>query len=187
MDLLAYAQIEDLEQILEANNIEVPRLRGLDLMVDKEPRVFSNEYMRCLEKECTEDLCRSTPFWNPNSCTHTYSCYTSKLVAFYTSKDDIRWDRIHGKKRKVLKTYTHNEKVKHQKQADVFNKYVGRSDVIRIHARIGGDNWAYFGGAELSRQPWFLEKVDDAFDNTYCDIYAKIEEVSKDADGGDGE
>ncbi len=178
MDLLAYAQIDDLEQILEENNIEVPRLRGLDLMVDAEPRVLSKEDMDDIEIECAEDLCRSIPFWNPNSHMSEGSDYTDKLVATYIGEYGINWDRIHGKKRKVLKTYIHNEKVRHQKQTDTFNKYVGRNDVIRIHARIGGNNWACSGGAELSRQPWFLEKVDDAFDNTYCDIYAKIEEVS---------
>lgn len=182
MDLIAYTQIEDMKHILEANNIEVPRLRGLDFMVDKEPRKLSKEDIRYIELECVEDLYTSVPFWDPGCCSHEYSGRTNKLAAFYTSENNIRWDRIHGRKRKVLKTCIHNDKVRHQKQNDVFNKYVGRDDVIRIHARIGGANWAYFGGAELSRQPWFLEKVDDAFDSTYCDIYAKIEEVSKDAD-----
>ena len=46
--------------------------------------------------------------------------------------------------------------------------------MLCIHARIGGGNWSYYDGPELSKQPWFIEKVDDAFDSTYCDIYAKI-------------
>ena len=57
-------------------------------------------------------------------------------------------------------------------QFEMFNKYVGREDV---HSRIGGDNWNYYGGPELEKQPWFLEKIDDYYDNTYCDIYAKID------------
>lgn len=36
----------------------------------------------------------------------------------------------------------------------------GYNDVIRIHARIGGDNWIYYDGPELSRNTWFVEKVD---------------------------
>ena len=59
-------------------------------------------------------------------------------------------------------------------QFNTWNKYVGRDDVLYIHARIGGNNWNYYDGPELARQPWFLEKVDDCFDSTYCDIYAKI-------------
>lgn len=41
MDLGAYAQIEQLEQLLTANHIEIPRLRGLRLMSEEEP--FSEE------------------------------------------------------------------------------------------------------------------------------------------------
>lgn len=59
-------------------------------------------------------------------------------------------------------------------QHAVFNKYCGRKDVLYIHARIGGNNWKYYGGPNLEEQPWFIEKVDDAFDSTYCDIYARI-------------
>ena len=62
----------------------------------------------------------------------------------------------------------------YRKQFETFNKYCGRDDVLYIHARIGGGNWPYYDGPELSKQPWFIEKVDDAFDSTYCDIYAKI-------------
>ena len=37
MDLGAYAQIDDLSQIMENNGIDVPRLRGLRLMKDENP------------------------------------------------------------------------------------------------------------------------------------------------------
>ena len=56
----------------------------------------------------------------------------------------------------------------------MWNKYAGKENVLYIHSRIGGGNWDYYGGNELSKQPWFLEKVDDCYDDTYCDIYAKI-------------
>lgn len=60
-------------------------------------------------------------------------------------------------------------------EADMlFNEYCGQDDVLYIHARIGGLNWNDFGGPELEKQPWFLDKVDDPFDSTYCDIYARI-------------
>ena len=49
-------------------------------------------------------------------------------------------------------------------------------NVLYIHARIGGRNWETYGGKDLEKQPWFLEKVNDHFDGTYCDIYAKIED-----------
>ena len=59
----------------------------------------------------------------------------------------------------------------------MWNKYVGRDDVLYIHARIGGNNWSYFNGNEITRQSWFLSKADDYFDCTYCDIYAKINKI----------
>ena len=37
MDLGAYAQIPNLENILQDNNIDIPRLRGLRLMKNEEP------------------------------------------------------------------------------------------------------------------------------------------------------
>lgn len=37
MDFGAYAQIEQLEQLLTANHIEISRIRGLRLMSEEEP------------------------------------------------------------------------------------------------------------------------------------------------------
>ena len=86
----------------------------------------------------------------------------------------IRWDRIHGWKRKVLKTEIHNNIRKFERYVATWNKYCGCKGIIRIHARIGGGNWIYYDGPELSRHIWFIEKVDDYFDSTYCDIYVRI-------------
>ena len=86
---------------------------------------------------------------------------------------DIRWNRIHGWKRKVLKTYIHNEIKRQTKQWELWNKYAGRDDILYIHARIGGGNWPHYFD-QVVYQPWFIEKVDDSFDSTYCDIYARI-------------
>lgn len=64
----------------------------------------------------------------------------------------------------------------------VFNKYIGREDILYIHARIGGGNWKdYF--KDVINQPWFIEKVDDPYDNTYCDIYAKITKFPENNEG----
>ena len=60
-------------------------------------------------------------------------------------------------------------------QYGMWNKFCGKPDVLYIHSRIGGNNWAYYGGPNLITLPWFLDKVDDHFDSTYCDIYAKID------------
>lgn len=186
MDLFACTQIDALEQIAKENNIEVPRLRGYRLMKDEEP--VSAEEIKKMMKDCEVDicerLCRAEHFWNANSCCYSYDSWTDYLCKYYLVEGinengykgytDIRWDRIHGWKRRVLKFEIKKQKKEIQKQYDMWNKYVGKENVLYIHSRIGGDNWNYYDGDELMKQPWFLDKVDDSFDGTYCDIYASI-------------
>ena len=186
MDLKAYAQIDDLGKIAKDNNIEVPRLRGYRLMQDEEP-VSAEEIKRMMnncEVEVCKDLCRSDPFWNANANCFTYNSWTDYLCEYYLVKcadengythyTDIRWDRIHGWKRKTLKFAIKKQKRRIQKQFEMWNQYAGKENILYIHSRIGGPNWNEYGGNELTKLPWFLDKVDDCFDYTYCDIYASI-------------
>lgn len=184
MDLGAYIQIDNIDEIAKKNNIEVPRLRGYRLMRDEKPVDIRKEIdKKSIAIDCVKDLCESTPFWNPNSYSFEFSRYTDYLKDFFLVKvkdkegypeyKDVKWDRIHGWKRKILKTYIHKEYKRQRKQWEVWNKYAGRDDILYIHARIGGGNWPYYYD-KVVNQPWFIEKVDDSFDSTYCDIYAKI-------------
>lgn len=181
MDLYAYSQIEEIEEIAKKNNIYVPRLRGYRLMKDEVPNNFNDEG-RNLEVDCVIDLCTSEPCWDPKAQISCYSERTRYKQDYYIEtieNDDatikrVRWDRIHGRKRRILKTFIHNERKRFERQKAAWDKYAGREDVLYIHARIGGYNWPDYH-AEVDTKPWFLEKVDDAYDSTYCDIYAKIE------------
>lgn len=179
MDLGAYAQIEDLEKVAELNNIKVPRLRGYRLMVSEES-VNMQEFQRSSAVNCCRDLITASPSWSLHPSCYILSSYTDVRKDYFLKKDKegnycaVRWDRIHGKHRKNLKTAIHNDFINTKKQYAVWNKYIGREDVLYIHARIGGGNWPYYY-KEVVDQPWFLEKVDDSFDCTYCDIYAKID------------
>lgn len=183
MDLGAYANIENLDQIAKDNGIDVPRLRGYRLMKDEciVTQESINELLNDVEISTVKDLCQSDPFWNPSSNCSTYSRWTDYLCNYYLDKNKdgdycaVRWNRIHGWKRRILKFEIKKNKRAIRKQYETFNKYVGREDVLYIHARIGGNNWKYFDGpTKVANQPWFLEKVDDSYDSTYCDIYAKI-------------
>lgn len=180
MDLGAYVQIEELNKIAKANGIEVPRLRGYRLMKNEEPFDVKKIDKKEIALGCVKELCCGKPFWNPNSYSVNFDCLTDYLCDYYMVKDkdgeytEVRWDRIHGWKRKVLKTYIHNEYMRQRRQWDVWNKYAGKDDVLYIHARIGSRSWTYDYNKEVVSKPWFLEKVDDAYDDTYCDIYAKI-------------
>lgn len=187
MDLWAYMQIEELEGVAKDNNIDVPRLRGYRLMKDEEP--MPQEEINKMKKDCEieviKDLCEAEPFWNPNCSCFEFSYRTDCLKDFYLvkgKKEDgcinyisVRWDRIHGWKRKIAKFQIKKQRQKIQNQYKIWNKYVGRKDVLYIHSRMGGSNWKNFEGkTELMKQSWFLDRVDDCFDDTYCDFYAKL-------------
>lgn len=162
MDMTAYMKKVDLEDIILTNDIYVPRLRGLSLMKYEEP------YSQA-------DIDESIKFiW-------LWKCEHSNIYPYVIHNRDeeafkINWHAIHGKKRKKCRFELKKAKRKVEDFYKIRNKYCGREDVLRIHARIGGNNWVWYQGPEIiEKMPWFLEKVDNYFDSTYCDIYAKIE------------
>lgn len=184
MDIGAYAQIESLSGILAATGIDIPRLRGLRLMAEEE-KVTEKEIKKMIEDEETEvveRLARACPPWDANSSCTTYDWKTDMMLRKYVAMDKngcangIRWENIHGKKRKIAKFEIKKKAKRIRQSMETFNKYVGRQNVLYVHARIGGNNWAYFGGPEIARHPAFIEKVDDWFDSTYCDIYVRVDE-----------
>ena len=139
------------------------------------PENVTKEDFRCLEEYECEKLLRATPLYKVDSDTHTYSWETDKKVAKYIKDGKVLWNKIHGKFRKNLKFAIKIKKKAIEKQYKTFNKYVGRKDVMMVHARVGGDNWTYYDcHKDVATKPWFIEKVDDNFDRTYCDIYVKI-------------
>ena len=194
MDLGAYAQIDELKQIMRDNNIYVPRLRGLRLMRDEES--VSKEEMlemaNCDGLRRCAGLCRSLPPFNWDSNWSEMSDRTDAITEYYLELPKyesgyvnhldptaVRWDRVHGKKRKAFKYVIKQAKKEVFRQYEVWNKYCGRNDVLYIHCRLGAGNWDYYKGWEIiESQPWFLDKVEDYFDCTYLDIYAKIKEVN---------
>lgn len=193
MDLFAFSQIEDLSKIANANGINVPRLRGYRLMADEKP-VTEEEIHEMIQKQAVEeakDLCVSN--WGKNIW-HSYCKRTDKIRKKYlirqTSEENkyqeeigIRWDRIHGKRRKLLKWNIRKAERRIRDQYALWNKYAGQTDILYIHARIGGNNWRWYEAeTTVANQPWFLAKVDDCWDPTYCDIYAKLQ-PQKDTEG----
>ena len=193
MDLVAYAQIEDLEKVMEDNGIDIPRLRGLRLMKDESPLTKED-----LEEAIKDDilwevqsLIRGCPKWDWNSCVTEYSSKTDALCDYYLWYDvdeygchkyvDICWDRIHGKKRKACKYVIKKIKKRVKEQFDMWNKYAGLDNVLYIHARLGSGNWGGYDCDKIVKgQPWYLDHCEDHFDCTYVDIYAKIKEGKDD-------
>ena len=174
MDLYAYSQIEDLKLILEKQNINVPRLRGLRLMKNEEivPQEKINEGIN----DSILYIVRQIVEQNSLTCWSSWKEGTKKKVLIYDKEKNVigyHWNKIHGKKRKWIKWEIKKTKKAYQQQYDMFNSFVGK-DVLYVHSRIGGNNWNYFKGFELLKHPDYLKHVDDCFDSTYCDIYFKI-------------
>ena len=179
MDLGAYAQIDNLGQVMKDNGISVPRLRGLRNMKFENP-VTNKEIEEMIDEqwlwEC-EQLCCSGFYRNANFM--CLSAKTRRIEKHYLIKNGwyasgVKWNVLHGKKRKLFKFARKQVRKKVLNQYGIYNRYCGQEGILYIHARIGAGNWNYYGGPEIAKQPWFIEKVDDAFDCTYCDIYARI-------------
>lgn len=180
MDLGAYVQIDGLSQIAEENGIDVPRLRGYRLMSEEKPLTEEE-----IKEEVTrtahwiyEQMCQGIPIFSPHPRWYEHSRKTKAIMKKYLDENgDLRWNLIHGKKRKNAKWAIKKQTNAVRKQYETWNKYAGKTDILYIHARIGGINWNSYK-TEIENKPWFLEKVDDYFDSTYCDIYAKINNKS---------
>lgn len=200
MDLFAYTQIGSLHDILASTGVDIPRLRGLRLMLEENP-VPDTDIAEAIREEqmyVAERVIQSVPKWSPNSNVTRYSWETDRACRKYLVYGDdgrataIRWELIHGQHRRNMKHAMKIAKRRVLNSFDTFNRYAGRDDILCVHARIGGRNWGYFNeGGVVSGSDAFIEKVDDMFDDTYCDIYLRIdpklahayvENAEKDAD-----
>lgn len=158
MDLQAYINIERLEHLAKKNYIDIPRTRGYRLMSEEEPISREEFFVDVEVEECIKE------FYQEES-----------LYKKYIKDNKVLWDKIHGKFRNKLKLAIKHKKKAIEKQYKTFNKYVGRKDVLLIHARVGSNNWEYFDcDKKVASKSWFIEKVDDSYDPTYCDIYVII-------------
>lgn len=194
MDLGAYINIENLEEKIKAQGIEVPRLRGYRLMSEESPVTgeeieAEKNYSYLLNiRELIRYGWRIKGGWILD-----YEDTDEKLKRYAVVERDedsietlvrIKWENIHGKKRKALRYLNKQSDKAIEENYAMFNKYIGQKDVLYIHARLGGisckddcSNWGGYNCDEIiKKQPWFLDAVDDSFDQTYCDIYAKIDE-----------
>lgn len=196
MDLGAYIQMNDLEPIAKANGIEIPRLRGLRLMRDELPLTDEDLKLQLddARHQAYEKIMESDPPFSLNPKWFSCDEYTRRRIKKYlirktrTAKRHsdgssftyeetigIRWNLLHGKKRKTVK-YVEKRYVRSaKKQYSLWNQYAQREDVLYIHAKIGGWNWSDSHWSHFQKEPWFLAGVDDWYDPVYCDIYAKID------------
>lgn len=153
MDLYAYSQIENFDELAKKNGIDIPRLRGYRLMSEMTP--ISDEEIEANADAVYKD---------------TVDLYTP-TKHFTVLKGWKPYDKrqVRGEAKAHAK--------RTRKQMRMYNKYCGRSDVLMVHARIGArEEWIDNGGPIISMKPWYLERCIDGYDSTYCDIYVKIEQ-----------
>lgn len=177
MDLGAYVQIGNLSKLAKLNNINIARLRGYRYMKCEDKPIDINEEIKGLNRYIVEDLVTSLPAWSINSNVREWNSKTGKKMRkFYDDKNErIKWENIHGKHRKNLKYVLKIKKLEVKEQFGLFNKYLGREDILYIHARLGSRNWSGIHYWDYKKEPWYIDGIDDCFDDSYCDIYAKID------------
>lgn len=179
MDLYAYSQIEDLEQLLEKNEIKIQRLRGLRLMKNEE--LISDKE---IEERIAEEKIEYAVNWLKQRCDWSWSSDRddNHHKSFIYGKNeegnrqiiDIDFSKVHGKDRKHIKYKWKVITKKFTAQFDMWNRYVGKN-VLYVHARQGGDNRLYYP-IDI-KHPMYLDDIDDAWDSTYCDIYYDLDKV----------
>lgn len=156
MDLGAYIQIESLERIAEANGIEVERVRGYRLMGESE--AYSDEEIAKSIKNMEGS------YWWINSNTNE-DWFDHPEEEYQDGYRPARWNKMTIGIFKELSML----RARHKRQRTLWNRYVGKDDVLYIHSRCG-EGWRKYKDKE-----WFIDGCLDAFDPTYCDIYARIE------------
>ena len=175
MAIGAYKQIEELSELAIKNGIDVPRLRGYRLMSEEQP-MTKEDYAELdhnveIESAINFTACFCKGHFYPKEI-YRYNAAQRKREHEWIDKekDCINWDVIHGKTRRAFKLFIKQEKRKAMAQQALFDRYAGQKNILYIHARLGNLNWH----PELESQPWFICKIDDAYDCTYCDIYARL-------------
>ena len=181
MDLYAYSKIDELRKLLDDNNIEIDRLRGLRLMKD-ESLVTDDEIKGIIDSIW---LFRAKD-WLQQHTLRTWSSDKAgrKHEAFVFAKDDlggktvvaIDLSKVHGSDKKRLKLWRKAISKHVISQYSLFNRFVGKN-VLYVHARQGGGNRAWY--PIDTKHPMYLADVDDCFDSTYCDIYYDLDKADR--------
>ncbi len=177
MDLYAYSQIGDLEHLLEENKIDIPRLRGLRLMSDE--KIITDEETN---ERISEEQKEYAIGWLKQHCDWCWSSWKEhkRHKSFIYGKNergervvvDVDFSKVHGRDRKHIKHHWKMIAKRYISQYEVWNKYVGKN-VLYVHARLGSSNWSDYKIDE--KHPMFLERIDDAWDSSYCDIYYDLD------------
>jgi len=181
MDLEAYVNIPKFEKFVEEQGIKINRVRGYRLMKDEKP-ITKDEMYEIVE--------HNLPYILESILTRRYDpklgfCYYAGYMSnnqekkYFIQVDEyekkINWKNIHGKLRKKLKYEQKCLAKAVFTQWNMWNKFCGEN-ILYIHAKQGIYNWSDTWRKDYENEEWYLDSCDDAFDNCYADIYAKIKD-----------
>jgi len=205
MDLGAYTQITNLDSLAKNAGISVERVRGYRLMEGESP--YSKEELDIYLNKMIADYWRFRSDDTEHDSNDYVNGYRPPSIPkgrfwheYYGGNEKGFWDTDSRfwKVKRVHRISLFQEigmlKARFKHQYSMWNRFAGLEDILYIHARLGGSNWkGYYDDDEraeqeihdgywIERQPWFICKCDDAFDPTYCDIYARIVTEKEKAD-----
>ena len=181
MDLIAYIQMEDLENIVKENGIEIHRPRGYRLMKDEKPHTqkeIQNDIDELVKSRVKNIICEVFIPWF-GWCVSSDIPYRYRKCVLITDDYDIivnwneLWKTVHGKKRKKIKYAIKQVKRQIVDHAEMWNRNCGKN-VLYCHAKQGSTNWSNTTHEYYQNQPWYLESIDDSWDHCYADIYCKL-------------
>lgn len=182
MDLGAFAQIEDLEKILQVNSISIMRLRGLRLMKNEES-ISQEKIDEIVNQSRLENAIGylTRYIWKSDK-KHPAFIYGKVTDEYGTRKEIVAIDysKLRRKDRNAIKLRNRKDDKRIITNLNMFNSYCGK-DVLYVHARQGGGNrgWCPID----TTHPMYLSDCDDYWDSTYCDIYydlTKSKEIPND-------
>ena len=164
--------------ILQTAGMTVP---GEFLIMKEESKISLEEIDKIMAEQevmIVDRLLSSNPRWTLQpyfTKAKNKEKYVHKYIHFDDKREYVRWNRLHGKHRKIVKFECKKEKKKIKDRVFAFNQFAGREDVMCIrvdtHHSEDGNGFLY----QIKFLPYFLSMNpsyrNEAFSSNIYDIY----------------
>ena len=174
-------EINTRNDILQTAGVSIS---GEFLIMKEETKISLEEVDQIMKKQevmIIDRLLSSNPRWTLQpyfTMLKNKEKYVHKYIHFDSKEEHVRWDRLHGKHRKIAKFECKKEKKKIKDGILAFNHFAGRDNVmcIRVDSNHleGGKGLLY----QIESLPYFLTMnpsyENEAFSSNIYDIYLKV-------------
>lgn len=174
-------EINTRNDILQTAGVSIP---GEFLIMKEETKISLEEVDQIMKKQevmIIDRLLSSNPRWTLQpyfTMPKNKEKYVHKYIHFDSKEEHVRWDRLHGKHRKIVKFECKKEKGKIRDGILTFNHFAGREDVMCIRVDTShsenGKGFLY----QIESLPYFLTMnlsyENEAFSSNIYDIYLKV-------------